>query len=148
MEEPEPEFETKEPEQTSRGRDSWIPDPNLGSEETDRYYTQEEFRRQCRVDCDEIYKVMNNVIAECQDMISSYKERRVVILDHELAAAKNEIAQLKSRIKEKDTAVLDLTEERDQFRDAYAHEAYRTKAILPDPQFDLRNRKRSPIPRS
>ena len=53
MEEPEPESETKEPEQTSR-RDSWIPYPNLESEEADHFYTQEELRRQCGVDCDEI----------------------------------------------------------------------------------------------
>jgi hypothetical protein len=56
------------------------------------------------------------------------KNDEVLILDQELAAAKNEIAQLKLRIKDKDTAILDLTEERDQFRDAYAHEALQNQS--------------------
>jgi hypothetical protein len=72
IEEPEPDSsETKEQQEQTSSRDSWIPYPNLESEETDRYYTQDEFRRQCRIDCDE---VVNDVIAECKDMID--KERR------------------------------------------------------------------------
>jgi hypothetical protein len=106
-----PEFEKKQPEQTSR-RDSWIPYPNLESEEPDRYLSQEEFRRRCIVDYDEIYRIVNNVIAECKDM-TAIKNDEVVILDQELAAAKQEITQLKSKIKDKDTAILNLTGERD-----------------------------------
>ena len=129
IEEPEPDSsETKEQQEQTSRRNSWIPYPNLESEETDdRYYTQDEFRLQCRIDCDEIYKVVNNVIAECKEMLA-IKNDEVLILDQELAAAKNEIAQLKLRIKDKDTAILDLTEERDQFRDAYAHEALQNQS--------------------
>src|ERR1700744_3249327 len=100
IEEPEPDSsETKEQQEQTSRRNSWIPYPNLESEETDdRYYTQDEFRLQCRIDCDEIYKVVNNVIAECKEMLA-IKNEEVLILDQELAAAKNEIAQLKLRIK-------------------------------------------------
>ena len=52
--------------------------------------------------------------------MTAIKNDEVVILDQELAAAKEEITQLKSRIKNKDTAIINLIEERDQFRDAYA----------------------------
>jgi hypothetical protein len=34
----------QEPESETPRRDSWVPCPNLESEEPDRYYTQEEFR--------------------------------------------------------------------------------------------------------
>ena len=136
-----PEFEKREPEQTSR-RDSWIPYPNLPeSEEPERYLSQEEFRRRCIVDCDEIYRIVNNVIAECKDM-TAIKNDEVGILDQELAAAKEEIAQLKSRIKDKDTAILNLTEERDQFRDAYAQEALQNQ-LNPGP---VRREKSEKIP--
>ncbi|KAN0074262.1 hypothetical protein V8E54_008199 [Elaphomyces granulatus] len=64
---------------------------------------------------------VNNVIAECKGM-TAIKNGEVFILDQELAAAREEIAQLKSRIKDKDTATL-ITEERGQFRNAYAQEA-------------------------
>src|SRR6202007_414384 len=44
-------------------------------------------------------------------------------LDDNLTAASDEIAQLKYRIRDKDIAILDLTEERDRFRDAFAQQA-------------------------
>ena len=137
----EPHEQRPEPEQTSR-RDSWIPYSNLPeSEEPDHYLSQEEFRRRCIVDCDEIYRIVNNVIAECKDM-TAIKNDEVGILDQELAAAKEEIAQLKSRIKDKDTAILNLTEERDQFRDAYAQEALQNQ-LNPGP---VRREKSEKIP--
>ena len=40
-----------------------------------------------------------------------------------MTAASDEIAQLRYRIRDKDIAILDLTEERDRFRDASAQQA-------------------------
>lgn len=119
------EQEPEEPQRTSR-RESWIPYPHLGSEEPDCYYTQDDFRQQCKADCDELFGIVNSVIAERDDVIT-IKNDEMAILDQELAAAKEEIARLKLRIKDKDTAILDLTAERDQFRDAYAQQALRNQ---------------------
>lgn len=119
--ESESEFRIEEQERASR-RVSWIPYPDLGSEEPDPYYTQEEFLQQCAVNGDEVYRRVNAAIAECKGIIAT-KNDEMRIMDIELADAKEEIAQLKSRIKDKDAAILDLTGERDRFRDAFAQQA-------------------------
>ena len=64
-------------------------------------------------------------------LFNSEYRNKIQQLDDNLTAASDEIAQLRYRIRDKDIAILDLTEERDRFRDAFARR-YRIK-IIPEP---------------
>jgi hypothetical protein len=90
-------------------RPTWNPTDEI------REIGEEEFLQYCRDDANRLYEMIV--------LFNSEYRNRIQQLDDNLTAASDEIAQLKYRIRDKDIAILDLTEERDCFRDAFAQQA-------------------------
>jgi hypothetical protein len=81
--------------------------------------TKEEFLQYCKDDAERLYDMVNLISSEYQNVCQQLRNDIATVETD----TSEEITQLKASIKSKDIAILELTEERDQYRDAFAQQA-------------------------